>query len=219
MRRFQFRVVTQAAVTEAGTFYDSQHDEHLWPRTTEELAHMAEEGELFCCEDEFGDAVTPEHRTRIVAACYLKAETHAYEFGGVCVSPSVRGHGVGTFLGQVAIATVLAQSNQVNRLIAHVHEDNELPRHMLARMGFQQTSERVVADDAPASMRRNSAGKVVGDVFRFEEAAFATLADHLEGFHGQLSGKAGLSSARVQISQWQDYKPELIEALRALASM
>lgn len=227
VRRFSIRVVSVNLVQEVQNFYSDVGDEHLWPRSREELLALARDGALFCCQEVMEDAVPPESRTHIVGACYVKAgdadaelDISAYEFGGVCVSDNVRGLGVGTFVSTVAIATVVAQTHMRERtLIAHVHELNPLPRGLLRRLGFAPTGKQVSAPDAPTSMRRNPDGMVIGDEFRFEQHAFAVIADVVEEFDGRLDGKGGNSVASVEINQWNEHRSDIAEALRALALM
>jgi hypothetical protein len=63
-------------------------------------------------------------------------------------------------------------------VIAYVHQANDDPRKLLNKLGFAYVSSiEVPAENAPASMKRNAEGKIVGDKFRFTREGLKQLAD------------------------------------------
>jgi hypothetical protein len=103
-----------------------------------------------------------------------------WELGGLSISPTVQDLGLGTVLGRYALSRTIAEKRpwlSKQEIIAHVHEENPQPRGLLKRVGFEQSDRREEApDSAPAEMKRNAAGKVVGDVFVFPSNKVVELA-------------------------------------------
>jgi GNAT superfamily N-acetyltransferase len=159
-------------------FYQSFQTEFLWPRTLREIEEMAEDGQLFAAAE----------GGRFLACCYMKPDDgDGYEFGGVLVDEAARGRKVGSTLGRVALAVVSAMASP-DEIIAHVHEENELPRPLLQRLGFVPTGTKDGPPDAPPGMKRNAEGKVVGDVYKFDFSQFVAIADWLDAFHDEVAG-------------------------------
>ena len=195
-------------------FYQSFSTEFLWPRTVNEIKSMAEDGQLFAAADP----------NRIVACCYMRPLVDgdvngvlrhvidvddAYEFGGVLVDGAARGQKIGSTLGRMSLAAVSAMASP-SGIIAHVHEENELPRPLLNRLGFRVTGEKDGPPFAPPGMKTNSEGNVVGDVYRFEFGRFADIATWLEEYAGVVGGRPAELSAILSRS-------EVASDLRALA--
>lgn len=209
-----FQPAVGPEIDTAFAFYQSFSTEFLWPRTVDEIGSMAEDGQLFAAAD----------ANRVLACCYMKPleggdindvlrrvidVDNAYEFGGVLVDDAARGQKIGSTLGRVSLAAVSAMASP-SGVIAHVHEENELPRPLLERLGFGVTGEKDGPPFVPPGMKTNSEGKVVGDVYRFEFGRFADIADWLEAFGGSVCGRpAELSAILSRIAVATD--------LRALA--
>jgi GNAT superfamily N-acetyltransferase len=145
---------------------------HIWPRTERQIEEMAQEGSLFglWCAG------------AIVALVYahLDEDSAAWEVGGLTVEKTLQKRGFGTLLVRFALAHTLAfQSPWLNgqQIVAHVHEANDEPRRLLATLGFERSgSVTIPGTEAPASMRRDAEGNVVGDEFRFTRLGAAQLA-------------------------------------------
>jgi RimJ/RimL family protein N-acetyltransferase len=146
---------------------------YIWPRTKEQLKAYSENGELF--------AIRNCASREIVGICYVILDDGGkrWELGGLGVSESFRSAGLGRVLIRFALARTIASNRPwfyKQTVIAHVHESNPAPRNALKNAGFEQNGqEEAPSDEAPASMKRNAAGKVVGDVFIFPQSAVAAL--------------------------------------------
>lgn len=201
----------QVPISEAATAYAFHHslastNSHIWPRTEEQLKKFAEEGELF--------GVRKSRTGELLALCYatLDENSKGYEIGGLTVAPSFQRLGIATVLVSFALAHVLVWDQPWTlgqRIIAHVHESNSNPRKLLEGMGFQKAGTVTAPDTAPATMKRNPEGKVVGDVYVFPHAASRGLSDWFNRFQELLSDeKTGAHIVDLQ---------ELRATLRAIA--
>lgn len=183
-------------------FYRSFSTEFLWPRTLEEIEQMAEDGQMFAAAE----------NDDVLACCYMKPAEHGdeYEFGGILVHERGRERKIGSTLGRVALAVISSMATP-SEIIAHVHEENPLPRPLLERLGFVATGHKDGPPVAPPGMKRNAEGKVVGDVYRFEFVRFTALADWLDAFSDEVaSTPAAIPAIRDRVAVASD--------LRALAA-
>jgi RimJ/RimL family protein N-acetyltransferase len=137
------------------------------------MQRYSNDGELF--------AVRDTGSFEIVGICYvtLDSDRNRWELGGLSVSATVQDLGLGTLLGRYALARTIAEKRpwlSKQEIIAHVHEENQDPRGLLKRVGFEQNGQEEAPDSVPAEMKRNADGKVVGDVFVFPSSRVADLA-------------------------------------------
>lgn len=150
-------------------------NDHIWPRTEEELKTLATEGQLY------GAYRSPND---FVGLCYIKDEGGEWELGGLSVEPAAQARGIGTALARIALAHTMAFKEPWkygNELIAHVHQANEDPRKLLDKLGFAFVKLiEVPAAVAPPSMKRNAEGKIVGDKYRFTREGLQRLAQWFE---------------------------------------
>lgn len=114
-----------------------------------------------------------------------------WEIGGLTVDPNYQGCGLGNVLATFALAHVLTMQSpwaagQV--VVAHVHEANQSPRGIFSRLAFRLNDQITLPKEfAPASMKRNADGDVVGDELWFEKAGIPALLMGLEwGLTGTL---------------------------------
>lgn len=219
-RSFVVRLGTDASVPELLDFHQRRLTEHLWPRTRAEFKALTEANALYqALETTAGDE-------RLVGLCYISPGvepllpgTERHEFGGFYVEDSCRGCGVATALGKLAISNQFAFDPPRGRLVAHVHESNELPRRVLTRLGFFRNGEETPPPDAaPKMMRRNARGEVVGHLYEFDRAALIAFADWIDGFDGSIEGRAGRSRLRADLALVSRHKAEALEALRTLGA-
>jgi hypothetical protein len=126
--------------------------------------------------------------------------------------------GIAAALARVIIS-MLYLTDQPADLIAHVHEFNNAPRRLLPNLGFLDTGEQSeLPGEPPANMQRNSEGKVVGDVYRFQRSALADFASWFETFAGELHGRDGRETPlTINVDIWK-HRDVLIPALRGLAA-
>jgi GNAT superfamily N-acetyltransferase len=177
---------------------------HIWPREERQIEEMAHEGALFGL---WCGGV-------IVALVYATREegSSVWEVGGLTVDKIHQKRGFGTLLVRFALAHTLAFQEPWRygqEIVAHVHEANDEPRRLLTNLGFERSrSVTIPGTDAPASMRRDAQGNVVGDEFTLPRNAIHSLARwfrddfdkvaHDEGLVIDL-GKASLETLRTAL--------------------
>jgi ribosomal protein S18 acetylase RimI-like enzyme len=176
---FLFCQISSNEATEAFDFHlRFKNDEYIWPRTAVQLKAYSENGELF--------AIRNRASREIVGICYVTLDDGGkrWELGGLGVSEAFRSAGLGRVLIRFALARTIASNRPwfyKQAVIAHVHESNPAPRNALKNAGFEQNGQEVApSDKAPASMKRNAAGDVVGDVFVLPQSAVAALITAIE---------------------------------------
>ncbi len=208
-----------AAVNE---FHRIQTTEFIWPRTLDELNQLADEGSLFVARAK--DISTQSEC--IVGMCYVKEgeepeNGRRWEFGGVCVSDEFRGYGIGSILGVLAISShyLYEPPNKEERLIAHVHTDNDFPQHMLEeQLGFVHVGQEIPPSEVvPPGLRRNSNGEVVGDLYQFMISTLGKFADQLEMFNSRVEGTKGYLKTNLNLRLFREDRITAIQALRQLA--
>jgi len=176
---FVFSQVPSQLATQAYTFHESQSgNEHIWPRDADQIKQYAESGQLF--------GVRKASTGEFVGLCYgiLDGEHgNEWEIGGLTVPQEMRHLHLATFLVRFATAHTIAMQRPWHygqEVIAYVHKENDKPRNLLGRIGFEfQEPVFIPGDKAPASMKRNADGKVPGDKFRFPPSAVKGLLNWL----------------------------------------
>jgi len=198
-------------------FYEAHVDDHVWPRTLEELSQLAEDWCLF-------EAVTEDGS--IAATCYAKQDEEPpdtpragkarWEIGGLYAVQACRGTGLAETLATIAIIALYVQNDpQDERLIGHVHEFNTKPRKLLERLGFAHDGQEIPPSHVvPPNMKRNEKGEVVGHLFVFQLKHLAALADWLETYAGVLPSGAAV---RLDVSMYTKDRSRTAEALRDIA--
>lgn len=210
-RAFLVRRVTDNRVPEVLAFHEANGSEYLWPRDSKYLAERVDDQALF----ELVEA------GRLVGMCYYAwdSDKSRFEFGGVCIEGSCRGKRLGDHLANAALATIFVMDNGAAKfeVIAHVHEQNKSPRHMLERVGFWWDGSRQEAPPkhiAPATMKKNADGLVVGDVYSFIAGKCAELARWLQS----LPLEESTFSVEVDLPLATEYKEDALAALKDIAS-
>ena len=211
---FTFSVVSSAEVATAYAFHKgvADSDEHIFPRTREQLETYAKDNSLF--------GARRTDTGEFVGLCYIKrdSDTEPYELGGLTVPESLQKHGIGEMLAKFALAHVMAFDDPWSTkqdVIAHVHESNQKPRHLLERLLFEHVETKAYPGEGfPPSMKRNASGEVVGDIFRFTVSGLVTLAEWFTNeFRGTLR-----TGAKVEFQLGPVTLGELLEDLREMAS-
>jgi hypothetical protein len=207
-------------------FHKNHIGEYIWPRTIDEFRQLANDGCLYAVYEQSG--TQPEKE---VGVCYIMdgedpSGNSRREFGGIYVADECRGAGVASTLGTISISNYYVwdplrqDQREVEKLVAHVHEFNSDPRGLLTRrLGFKQAGQEIPPVEAPPSMKRNTNGQVVGDLFEFDRTKLLDFADWLESFSGSVSGKKGPQRiARIDVPGVKKYLGETLEALRDLGA-
>ena len=218
-RSFLIRIADESRTEDILAFHKEHLTEHLWPRTFDEFKKLAEQGCLYEAME------TTSGAEELVGLCYIaqgnepsSSAAERAEFGGVYVTGACRGWGIATALGIVAISNHFVWDPPKGRMIAHVHEDNELPRGLLEkRLGFVRNGEEMPpASAVPVSMKRNAQGQVVGHLFEFQRATLLKFADWITSFSGSLKSKAGMSKLKIALPSMNQHKADTLTALRDL---
>lgn len=193
---FSFFQVPSAQSGEAFAFHKTvaSANPHIWPRVEAEFRRFTEQGSLF--------AVRRSNSHQMVGLCYIVPDEgeKEWELGGLVVAKDCQRFGIGTLLVRFAMAYALAfdvprDDNPAIRLIAYVHEDNLEPRKLLTNLGFEYAEPiEVPAKDAPASMKRNSAGNLVGHKFRFTSKGLDQLSTWLDDFRGSIGSTGAVAT-------------------------
>ena len=191
---YRFAVITSADAAQAFTFHKNVgvNNPHIWLRTDEEIKAYAEEGSLF--------GVWRIETQELVASTYLvlDEQTNEWELGGLLVAKDAEKRGIPTLLVRFALGYTVVQ-NQIwangQEVIAHVHEDNSAPRNIFKRLNFEFIRKVEAPASAPASMKRNANGKVVGDKFRFTKRGLQELS---RWFDEEFDGTLGLTTSTVE---------------------
>jgi RimJ/RimL family protein N-acetyltransferase len=145
---FCFFQVDSTDAPRAFDFHKSIADsnEHIWPRTETEIRSYCDDGELF--------AIVQKHSDEFVGLCYshLDESTNEWEIGGLTVTDRFRKLHLGSFLVRFALAHTISTGDPWKygqRIIAHVHSENNGPRDLLKRINFEhQRTIEVPADAA-----------------------------------------------------------------------
>ncbi|KAF2775055.1 hypothetical protein STPH1_7242 [Streptomyces sp. OM5714] len=134
-----------------------------------------------------GQLVAVERRGQIAGLCYVKPDgkeldsVSRWEFGGLHLSPVLRGQGLGTLLSAVAITAVTRADPKP--VMGYVHQDNPAGLGLLVHsLGFVVTDQKVRLgpDEAPGHLRRDSAGFATAHVLQLPDAARTRLFAGLE---------------------------------------
>jgi len=174
---YYFGQVPSTAASEAFQFHQSvaSSDEHIWPRTEQQIYQYANDGQLF--------GVRSEQSGPFMALCYvaLNSAEKEFELGGLTVARAVQRMRIGTVLARLALAYTMVYEQpwrNDQEVIAHVHEENQDPRKLLKTLGFEYLHPiELPGNQAPPSMKRNPAGNVVGDKFRFTRDGLQLLSN------------------------------------------
>ena len=160
-------------------------DAYIWPRTEKDIERFAADGALF--------GIRRLDTGELVGLCYavLNEEETEFEIGGLIVASTAQNLGLGTILTRFAVAHVIANErpwHYKREIISHIHESNDAPRNVFATSWFTFVGKEIVPEEhAPASMKRNADGKLVGDKFLFPRSAVPALSKWLdEEFDGTL---------------------------------
>jgi ribosomal protein S18 acetylase RimI-like enzyme len=211
---FRFFQVDSTDASRAFSFHKSIADsnEHIWPRTETEIEGYCREGELF--------GIVQDHSDEFVGLCYshLDDSTNEWEIGGLTVMDKFQKLHLGSILVRFALAHTISTGDPWKygqRIIAHVHSENDAPRNLLKRINFEhQRTIEVPADAAPPSMKRNQNGKLAGDEFEFKKSSVRVLHKwFLEEFSGLLAD----GKTVVEFDYGEQGIGSVIEDLRTLA--
>lgn len=177
---FRIGQVNSTAAGDAYRFHAAvvASDDHIWPRTKDQIRQYAEDGSLFSIRRDS----TGEYVGLVYAILDEEHSPPQWEVGGLTVAPPYKGRGLGSLLVRFAVAYTFAMEQPwVNgqHVVAHVHEDNMEPRNVLHRIGFDLLGMvEIPGHIAPASMKRNATtGNVSGLELRFMPEGLRSLVE------------------------------------------
>lgn len=158
-------------------------DEHLFPRAKSAYGELVLNGAVWC-------AVTASND--YCAMAYYAEDDDAWEVGGLMVSQSERGRGVGSILMRLALGTVLTEQDPLNsgeRVIAHVHAANVKPRGLIEhRLKFAFSQPVKIHGSKLPGLKTDDEGYVNGDEFELTvPGSLEALAEWCEGWSGELN--------------------------------
>lgn len=138
----------------------AEADEHLFPRTQDAFDILISQRSIWFARDDLND---------IIGMAYYAPDGEDWEVGGLMIADEFRSKGIGSILMRLALGTVLTEldplaSNQ--RVVAHVHRDNPLPRSLIEKalkFGFSK-SVKIPADALPG-LKADDDGFIHGDEF------------------------------------------------------
>lgn len=134
-------------------------NDRIFPRPWEEYERLAEEGRLFYARDQAGE---------YLALAYFRLEDSAWEIGGLMVDTREQRKGLGSVVTRLTLGHVLFEEDPLDRgerVIAHVHAENNEPRALIEALKFRKSGLiRVPAAMLPG-LKANAAGEVEGDEF------------------------------------------------------
>lgn len=133
---FLFAEVPSTDAAAAFAFHHSiaKSNEYIYPRSEQELLQFAEERELF--------GVRRVDTAEFVGLCYahLDEQSSEWEIGGLTINADVQRIGLGAVLARFALAHTIATDRPWNyhqEIVANVHIENDKPRKLLERLGFE----------------------------------------------------------------------------------
>jgi hypothetical protein len=191
--KFVIRLASAERASIILKFHTAHVGEYLWPRTLDEIKKMIEDECLY--------ELVESHQVgvKLVGICYIahaeepNSTVSRREFGGIFLLEKYRGKtlGLAKFFGMAAISEHFIWDNSGERMIAHVHEENALPRRLLTQnLGFNEIGKETPPRHiVPKNMRKNKDGDVVGDLFEFQREKLADFATWLSTFRGTVKGE------------------------------
>jgi ribosomal protein S18 acetylase RimI-like enzyme len=203
---FVFSVVPETDAAEAFAFHRrvTANDSNLAMRSDRQIRQFAELNHLF--------GVRSTHTGELVGLCYLAPEGGSWELGGIAVKDNYRHLGIAGVLTSFAVGSVMAYTEPWKygqEVIAHVHEENEKPRPLLGKIGFEFIERRTFpGKEAPAGLKRNANGDVVGDIFRLTPDGLRRVCCWIHDFKGTLP-KGAIATFVLGLNSLDDLKNAL----------
>ncbi len=184
-------------------------DDHLFPRAKSDYGELVLSGAVWCTVTASND---------YCAMAYYAEDDDAWEVGGLMVSESERGRGVGSILMRLALGTVLTEQDPLNsgeRVIAHVHAENDKPRGLIEHsLKFAYSKSVKIPGSQLPGLRTDDEGYVNGDEFELTvPGSLEALAEWCEGWSGELKDgtPASISLPRGQtLDGWASDLREMI---------
>lgn len=182
-----FRIIDHHEVGHAYAWHIefASADHAIFPRGEEEFGNLALDRCLW-------GAFNPDGR--LLGLSYIKIETNrkSIEVGGLMVSASARGKGIGGVLMRLPIAHLLVNEQPLDwktqpTILTHVLKDNENPLGVIRDCGFICAKDVKIPADQLPGLRASEDGFVHGLEFHFDiPSALVSLATWLKDWSGTL---------------------------------
>ena len=156
--------------------------EHLFPRLRSEFSELVISGAVWCAVNASND---------YCAMATYAEDGNAWEIGGLMVSDSERMRGIGSIIMRLALGTVLTELDPLNsgeRVITHVHAENDKPRTLIEHgLKFVHSAPVRIHGSKLPGLKVDAEGYVNGDEFELAvPESLEALADWCEGWVGKL---------------------------------
>ncbi|MEY8015263.1 GNAT family N-acetyltransferase [Mycobacterium servetii] len=214
-------VISHVRPEEAGGAYEwhrgfAASNDHLFPRTREHYAELAENYQAFAARED-GD---------YLGLCYYAQDEQSteWEVGGLMVAANQRGRRLGMTLMAVTLGNLLIDVNPLEAvegeapqwIISHVIKGNDAPRGIIVdRLKFAHRKPVKIPSEVLPGLRTQEDGMVHGDEFEMTvPATLIALAEWCDGWTGQLGDG---TPAEIELREMLTLR-DWAEAFREMAS-
>jgi hypothetical protein len=180
----------------------------LFPRDHDHFQSMVMDGSVWAAKSPSDDFLALAYST------YDEAN-RVCEIGGLMVVQQVRSQGLGGTIMRLALGHALVEENLLDagaRIVAHVLEGNDDPRHLITEgLKFHHVEAVRIPEDRLPGLRSRD-GFVHGDEFELTKPdSIVVLAGWARAWTGELTGHAAHIELRsgVQMNDWADALDEL----------
>jgi GNAT superfamily N-acetyltransferase len=138
-------------------------DVYVYPRAMGEFERLVSAGNVWCASDLAGE---------MCGMTYFARDGVDWEIGGLMVSEALRGRGIASILIRLALCNILVEHEPIahgSRVIAHVHRDNNRPRHLITEtLLFKHSKSISVPAEKLPGLFADSDGFIYGDEFEMQ---------------------------------------------------
>jgi GNAT superfamily N-acetyltransferase len=184
---FKFGIVDLEESHEAFSWHKqfTQDNSYIFPRTWEVYKKLANDGQLICAKDD---------SNCYVGLAYFILDESEWEVGGLMVSNSHQGKGIGSTLMRVTLGHLLFEEDPLERnekIIAHVHSENDDPRWIIEKsLKFNHRQTIQVQGSKLPGLKTDKAGIVHGDEFELKiPDSLAALSSWCSNWNGKLKNQ------------------------------
>lgn len=178
-------------------------NDNLFPRPWGVYEKLAGEGRIWCVQD---------HKGNYVGLSYFHLDGAVWEVGGLMVDTRERKTGVGSILARLTLGHLLFEEDPLRRgerVVVHVHAENEAPRVLIEKvLKFRHHGRVSVLGSELPGLKTNAEGFVEGDEFEMNcPETLVALADWCDGWTGALKDGRQVQitlAPRTSLSLWAE---------------
>jgi len=182
-----FRIIDASEVGRAHLWHleFAQFNKAIFPRTFEAFKGMVSARSVWC-------AISSTDEYLGMCYAHFDEEMYEWEIGGLMVSDSAQGQGLGTTLMRVSTAHMIFNEDPLGwrrrpGIVSHVLEGNESPRRIIPLSGFKHSRTVRIPGHVLPGLPTDDDGYVNGDEFCLDvPAGLNSLADWCEAWEGRL---------------------------------